>query len=422
VVSDTDEVSQSSHHDVVIIGAGFIGVATAQWLQMHGHKVTLVDEDPFKEGAYYGNACTIATYANIPVGTPAVIKQILSLLFNPQSPLSVRWSYFPALLPWLYHFALSSMPHKVENIARELGILLSEVNSAFEPIFKESNASGLIDRNGSMYLYSSEQSFTNARADIELRRRSGIPVQELSHADISDLEPNLNPIYHRGLLFNDGYHIRNPLQLLKNMGDSVKAKGGQILRGKVLAINRVGSNEFSIATDNGNLRGNKVVVAAGAWSKKLASQIGDKVPLDTEQGYHVMYNGAQDLLARPVGWADVGFYMTPMDTALRAAGTVELGGLNNPSNPKRVKLIADTVKKLLPQLNDYDSQWTGFRPSMPDSMPVIGPSAIDKDVFYAFGHGHIGMTLSGVTGKIIADLISQRTPIVDIHPFRVDRF
>ena len=409
-------------HDVVIIGAGFVGVATALWLQRHGHKVTLIDQDPFNEGAYFGNACTIATYANIPVGTPAVIKQIPNLLLNARSALSFRWSYLPRLLPWLYRFLLASTPRNVEHIARNLGGLLCEVNNAFEPLFKASNAHELLEINGTMYLYSSQQSFTNARADIELRRRNGIPVQELSHSDISDLEPNLNPLYHRGLLFNDGYHVRNPLQLLKNMGHVVSENGGRILTSKALGIKRTSADELSIITDNGHVRGSKVIVAAGAWSRKFASQIGDKVPLDTEQGYHVMYNGAQALLKRPVGWADTGFYMTPMDTALRAAGTVEFGGVDNPSNPRRVKLIADTVKRLLPQLGDYDSQWTGFRPSMPDSMPVIGPSAKDKDVLYAFGHGHIGMTLSGITGKIIADLISERPPTIDISPFRVDRF
>ncbi|MFT6914052.1 MAG: glycine/D-amino acid oxidase-like deaminating enzyme [Motiliproteus sp.] len=408
--------------DVVIIGAGFVGVATALWLQRQGHNVTLVDENPFTEGAYYGNACTIATYANIPIATPAIIKQIPSLLFNPQSPLSIRWSYLPQLLPWLYHFLRASTPTKVADIARELGVLLSEVNSAFEPLFQESGAHDLLESNGTMYLYSNPQSFANARTDIELRRRNGIAVQELSHGDIHDLEPNLNPLYHRGLLFNNGYHVRNPLQLLKNMGDAVIRNGGLIVSSKALAIKRLSSSQLSVGTDNGTLYGSKIVVAAGAWSRQFAAQVGDKVPLDTEQGYHVMYQGAQELLTRPVGWADVGFYMTPMDTALRAAGTVELGGLNNPVNPQRVKLIADTVKTLLPQLNDYDSQWSGFRPSMPDSMPVIGPSTKDKDVFYAFGHGHIGMTLSGITGKIIADLISHKTPVVDIQPFRADRF
>ncbi|MEP2617582.1 MAG: FAD-binding oxidoreductase [Marinomonas sp.] len=421
-MSNNTPNTQGESHDVVIIGAGFVGVATALWLQIQGHKVTIVDPDPFVEGAYYGNACTIATYANIPVATPAILKQIPNLLLNPQSPLSVRWPYLPQLAPWLMRFLMASTPSKVENIARELGILLSHVNTAFEPLFKESNAQELLDINGTMYLYSSEESFRNARTDIELRRNNGIPVEELSQGDIADLEPNLNPIYHKGIMFTNGYHVRSPLQLLKNMSAAVVARGGKIVKSKALSIQRISPTEINVATQSDDVKGNKVVVAAGAWSRQFASQVGDKVPLDTEQGYHVMYNGAQDLLSRPVGWADVGFYMTPMDTALRAAGTVELGGLKNPPNPKRIKLISDTVKTLLPQLGEHDAEWTGFRPSIPDSMPVIGPSAKDKDVFYSFGHGHIGMTLSGVSGKIIADLISQNEPEVNIQPFRVDRF
>lgn len=417
----TSEVGQDCH-DVVIIGAGFVGVATALWLQRQGHKVTLVDPDPFAEGAYYGNACTIATYANIPVATPAVMKQIPSLLLDPKSPLSVRWSYLPRLFPWLLRFLMASTPKKVEAIAQDLSTLLLQANRAFEPLLKESDTHRLLESNGAMYLYGSDQSFLNARTDIELRRRNGIPVQELSRAEISDLEPNLNAIYQRGLLFDDARHIRNPLELLKSMADCVVARGGRIVKSKAQAIERLSPVELSVVTDGVDLSASKVVVAAGAWSRQFAAQVGDKVPLDTEQGYHLMYSGAQDLLSRPVGWDDVGFYMTPMDTALRAAGTVELGGVDNPSNPKRVKLIADTVKTLLPQLDDYDAEWTGFRPSMPDSMPVIGPSAKDKDVFYAFGHGHLGVTLSGITGGIIADLISGKDPVVELYPFRVDRF
>ena len=417
-----DKVGQSSSQNVAIIGAGFVGVATALWLQRQGHQVTLVDQDPFTEGAYYGNACTIATYANIPVATPKVIKQIPNLLFNPKSPLSIRWSYLPHLMPWLVRFLFASTPKRVENIARDLAVLLSQVHCGFEPLFKSSNAHELLERNGTMYLYSNQESFNNARSEIDLRRQNGIPVQELNHNEIADLEPNLNRIYHSGLLFNDAYHIRNPLTLLKRMADAVVRNEGTIVKSKVQAIKRINPTELNVVTESGPISTDKVVVAAGAWSRQFAAQCGEKVPLDTEQGYHLMYNGAQELLSRPVGWSDVGFYMTPMDTALRAAGTVELGGVDNPSNPKRIKLIAETVKTLLPQLNDYDSEWTGFRPSMPDSMPVIGPSTTDKDVFYAFGHGHLGMTLSGITGKIIADLISNQTPDIDIHPFRVDRF
>ena len=408
--------------DVVIIGAGFVGVATAMWLQKSGHKVTLVDPEPFMEGAYFGNACTIATYANIPVGTPSTIKQIPKLLFNPNSPLSINWGYLPWLTPWLLRFAWASRPSKVAYIGHQLGVLLSHALGALEPLIDEAQGHDLVRKNGTLYLYGSEAGFVKAKPDIELRRRHGIPLTELTKAEIGDLEPHLKPIYERGLFFENAQQLLSPVHLLQRMAKSVIANGGEIITNKALGIERISADKLKVQLQDSSLLADKVVVAAGAWSKSLAQQMGDKVPLDTEQGYHVMYKGAQQLLNRPVGWADVGFYMTPMNDGLRAAGTVELAGLNNPANPRRLKLIADTVKTLLPQLPTHDSEWTGFRPSMPDSMPVIGQSSKDTGVYYAFGHGHIGVTLSGITGKLISELIDGKPPSIDISAFGAQRF
>ena len=408
--------------DVVIIGAGFVGVATAMWLQKSGHRVTLVDPKPFEEGAYFGNAGTIATYANIPVGTPSTIKQIPKLLFNSNSPLSINWAYLPQLTPWLLRFAWASRPSQVERIGYQLGVLLSHSHSALAPLIEAAHGHDLVAKNGTLYLYGSETGFVKAKPDIDLRRRHGISVTELTKAEIGDLEPHLKPIYARGLFFENAQHLLSPLDLLKRMGESVITNGGKIITNKALGIYRVSANELKVRLQDSNVLCNKVVVAAGAWSKSLAQQVGDKLPLDTEQGYHVMYKGAQQVLNRPVGWADVGFYMTPMNDGLRAAGTVELAGLNNPTNPQRLKLIADTVKTLLPQLEDHDSEWAGFRPSMPDSMPVIGQSSKNADIYYAFGHGHIGVTLSGITGKLISELIDGKPPSVDISAFAAQRF
>jgi glycine/D-amino acid oxidase-like deaminating enzyme len=412
----------SEPQDIVIIGAGFVGVATAMWLQKSGHKVTLVDPEPFMEGAYFGNACTIATYANIPVGTPSTIKQIPSLLFNPNSPLSIKGSYLPWLTPWLLRFAWASRPSKVAYIGHQLGVLLSHALGALEPLIDEAQSHDLVRKNGTLYLYGSEAGFVKSKPDIELRRSNGIPVTELTKAEIGDLEPHLKPIYERGLFFENAQQLLSPLDLLQRMAKSVIAKGGKIITNKALGIERISADKLKVQLQGSSLLADKVVVAAGAWSKSLAQQVGDKVPLDTEQGYHVMYKGAEELLSRPVGWADVGFYMTPMNDGLRAAGTVELAGLNNPANPRRLKLIADTVKTLLPQLPNHDSEWTGFRPSMPDSMPVIGQSSKDAGVYYAFGHGHIGVTLSGITGKLITELIDGKPVSIDISAFAAKRF
>jgi glycine/D-amino acid oxidase-like deaminating enzyme len=414
--------ARSAPQEVVIIGAGFVGIATAMWLQKSGHKVTLIDPEPFAQGAYFGNACTIATYANIPVGTPSIIKQIPQLLFNPNSPLSINWSYLPKLTPWLLRFAWASRPSQVEYIGHQLGVLLNHAHSALMPLIEAAQGHDLVRKNGTLYLYGSEAGLVKAQPDIELRRRNGIAVTELTKAEIGDLEPHLNPIYERGLFFENAQHLLSPLSLLKRMGASVIANGGQIITNKALAIERISADQLKVQLQGTSVSGQKVVVAAGAWSKQLAQQVGDKLPLDTEQGYHLMYKGAEQLLNRPVGWADVGFYMTPMNDGLRAAGTVELAGLKNPPNPQRLKLIANTMKTLLPQLQSHDSEWSGFRPSMPDSMPVIGQSSQDAGVYYAFGHGHIGVTLSGITGKLITELIDGKPSSIDISAFAAQRF
>ena len=417
-----DNACSEPQQEVVIIGAGFVAIATAMWLQKSGHKVTLVDPEPLGKGAYFGNACTIATYANIPVGTPSTMKQLPNLLFNANSPLSIKGSYLPRLTPWLLRFAWASRPSQVAHIGHQLSVLLSHALSALEPLIDEAQGHDLIRKNGTLYLYGSEAGFIKAKPDIDLRLSNGIPVTQLKKAEISDLEPHLKPLYERGLFFENAQQLLSPLSLLQRMAESVIAKGGKIITNKALGIERISAEELKVQLQGTTLLADKVVVAAGAWSKSLARQIGDKVPLDTEQGYHVMYKGAQKLLNRPVGWADVGFYMTPMNDGLRAAGTVELAGLNNPINPQRLKLIADTVKTLLPQLSDHDSEWTGFRPSMPDSMPVIGQSSKDVGVYYAFGHGHIGVTLSGITGKLISELIDGKPPSIDISAFAAQRF
>ena len=413
---------RSAPQEIVIIGAGFVGIATAMWLQKSGHKVTVVDPEPFAQGAYFGNACTIATYANIPVGTLSTIKQIPQLLCNPNSPLSISWSYLPWLMPWLLRFAWASRPSQVAHIGHQLGMLLSHAHSALVPLIETAQGLDLVQKNGTLYLYGSEAGLVKAQPDIALRRRNGISVTELTKAEIGDLEPHLNPIYECGLFFENAQHLLNPLDLLQRMGTSVMANGGQIITNKALAIERISADRLKVQLQDASLSSHKVVVAAGAWSKHLAQQVGDNLPLDTEQGYHLMYSGAEHLLKRPVGWADVGFYMTPMNEGLRAAGTVELAGLNNPANPKRLNLIADTMKTLLPQLKNHDAEWTGFRPSMPDSMPVIGQSSKDAGVYYAFGHGHIGVTLSGITGKLITELIDGKSPSIDISAFAAQRF
>jgi len=406
---------------VVVVGAGIVGMSVALWLQRHGHAVTVVDRQPPGHGASCGNAATIANYHCIPLGNPAIIRQVPSLLFNPDSPLAIRWTYLPTLAPWLVRFLLASRPGRVAEIAAALAALQHRVDEDYRPLFEMAGAGDLILRNGSLYLYGSADSYARARPEIELRRRHGLPLEEVDAARIAELEPNLAPIYHRGILFPGASHVRDPLRLVERFAEAFRARGGTLVLGEVRAVER-GEDGMVVRTGGAPLTADRVVVAAGAWSRPLARTLGDHIPLDTERGYHVMFPEGAGLLRRPVGWADIGFYMTPLEGGLRAAGTVEFAGLDAPPNPRRTKLIADGARRLLPQLDQPASEWLGFRPSMPDSLPVIGLSPRNDRVVYAFGHGHLGLTLGGVSGRLVADLIGGRPTTVDTAPYGPGRF
>jgi D-amino-acid dehydrogenase len=407
---------------VVIIGAGIIGTATALTLLSRGYQVTIVDPRSPGTGASCGSAATIANYHCLPLGNPAVIRQLPALLLNPDSPLIIRWRYLPQLVPWLTRFVLASRPARVAAIARALAHLQHRVDADYQPLLEMADAKDLVVQHGCLYLYGSAASYARARGEIELRRRHGIALDELSAGQIADLEPKLARIYHSGILFPSASHLRDPLALVERFVRAFLQRGGALIRDAAKAIERDGEHGVFVRTTSTTLAGHYVVLAAGAWSRALARQVGDRIPLDTERGYHVVFPGAQALLSRPVGFAEMGFYMTPLADALRVAGTVEFAGLDAPLNRERTSFLARGARRLLPQLSEPTSEWLGFRPSLPDSLPVIGPSLRNPRVLYAFGHGHLGVTLAGVTARIAADLIDGYHPAVDPTPYRPERF
>jgi glycine/D-amino acid oxidase-like deaminating enzyme len=414
--------SNAATKSVVVIGAGIIGMSTALSLLRNGHRVTVVDPRLPGQGASCGNAATIANYHCIPLGTPALLRQLPALMLDADSPLVIRWSYLPRLAPWLARFALACRPQRVAAIARALAALQHRADADYAPLLEMASAEDLVVRHGCLYLYGSAESYARARPEIELRRQHGLALEEVDAKQIAELEPQLAPIYYRGILFPSAAHLRDPLALVERFASAFVQRGGTLIRQEARSIERDGDHGMVVRTTDGTLAGDYAVVAAGAWSRPLARQVGDDIPLDTERGYHVMFPGAQALLSRPVGWAQMGFYMTPLASGLRAAGTVEFAGLDAPLNRERTRFLVRGVRALLPQLSEPASEWLGFRPSMPDSLPVIGPSSRNPRVFYAFGHGHLGVTLAGVTGRMVADLVDGRPTVVDASPYQPARF
>ncbi|AQH04068.1 amino acid dehydrogenase (plasmid) [Burkholderia sp. KK1] len=407
--------------NVAIIGAGFIGTASAAWLMRDGHAVTLLDPSGVAQGASFGNAGTFAPYGCVPVNNPSVFRDIPRFLLSNDSPFRLRWRYLPQLAPWLARFLMSSRRANYEASAKALAALLSRAQEGYAPLLADDGLQRFIRPRECLYLYSSAASFDAARDSLALRERLGVGFDVLDSGAIRELEPQLAPIFERGVLFRDSWHFSDPAAFLQALYERLAAQGARLERVKVDAI-EPNAQGVSLRMNGEARRFDHVVVATGARSRTFAHQCGDDVPLDTERGYHVRYASASGLISRPCGWAERGFYMTPMSDGIRVAGTVELAGFTETRNRALLDLVTVSSKRALPALGAPDREWLGFRPTLPDGVPVIGAAKTSERVIYAFGHQHLGLTLAGVSGRIVADLVARRAPPVDLASYRASRF
>jgi glycine/D-amino acid oxidase-like deaminating enzyme len=407
---------------VGIVGAGFVGLASAAWLMRDGHRVTLFDPSGVAQGASFGNAGTFAPYGCIPVNNPSVFRDLPRFLLSSDSPFRLRWSYLPHALPWLARFLASSTRRRYEASAGALAALLSQAQAGYAPLLGDASLAKFVRPRECLYLYSSSASFAASRASLQLREKLGVSFDVLSGAQVRELEPALAPIFAHGVLFRDSWHFSDPQGFLLALYDSLAARGLTLAQTGVDTIAPTTDGVMLNAEDGTPQRFDYIVVAAGARSAKFAAQCGDRVPLDTERGYHVRYRDAAQLISRPVGWAERGFYMTPMADGIRVAGTVELGGFSEVRNRSLLELLRFSSKRALPALPQPDSTWLGFRPTLPDGVPVLGRAKASRRVIYAFGHQHLGLTLAGVTGRIVADLVGERAPPLDLARYAASRF
>jgi D-amino-acid dehydrogenase len=391
--------------DIAVIGGGVIGLAIALRLRAAGREVAVVEPNEPGSGASYGNAGTIADYAIIPVGTPSVLRNFLSLLLDPDSPLAVRKAALPTLFPWLARFAYESLPHRYRDNARRIAELLSDASSAWIELAAEIGASNLLTAKGCLYLYHTKKAFRAAGSDIELRRAYGVSQDLLSANDVLRLEPRLPRFEGGGLFFPKAINFTDPGQVMQLLSGTAQRSGVDFIKASATCIVRE-RDGVRVAASPFEVRARTVVIAAGAYSRKLAAEIGDPILLDTERGYHVEFDMTDPPTQRPVCPAAQGFYFCPMRGRLRVAGLVELGGLAAPPNPRLLQALATNARRIFPELGAPSRTWLGFRPSMPDSVPVIRPSKGGRDVILAFGHGHIGLTLAPRTARLVSAMLA----------------
>ncbi|MDB0049031.1 FAD-binding oxidoreductase [Candidatus Pelagibacter sp.] len=404
-----------------IVGAGIQGISNALFLQKKGFKVTIFDRDePGSPAASYGNAGHFSPYASVPINRPDVLSDVPAMLLSSTGPLALKWNYVPKMVPWFLKFIRNCTTKKMMHTAKNMHQILDLALPAYDELFDDIELGGLVEKKGILYIWN-DQNLKSRELEINIRNELGVDQQEVTPKEIHDLEPNIKPIYHGGVYYQYGRHARNPKKILLKLYDLFLKKGGKFLKMNIKDIN-FDDEKPVIKTETQSFLFDKIVIACGSFSKKLTDNLDEKIPLDTERGYHVHFKDCDHLLSRPVIFQNRGFGITPMEQGLRVVGTVEFGGLDNPVSKSRVKNLINNAKYMMGDLPEHEDEWLGFRPTLPDYLPVIGPSKKYKNVFYCFGHHHLGWTLGPISGKIISGMIAEENTNLDLKPYSSLRF
>ena len=408
-----------------IVGSGIQGVCTGLQLINKGIPVTIFDkQNPLStefKPASYGNAGHFSPYAVLQFNRPDVLYDVPKMLLSSYGPLALKWNYIPKMLNWFLHYFKNCNQKSMLHTAKNMHQILSLSNNAYDEIFQQIDIDGLVEKKGIIYVWTNKN-LKSRKLEIKVRDELGIEQKLLTQKEVLELEPNLNPVFDAGVIYESAMHARDPHGILKKIFKLFLEKGGNFIQTTVKSLEQTSINETVVRSENDEYKFEKTVIASGAFSKKLTDQLGENIPLDTERGYHVHFKNKDNLIKRPVIFLDRGFGLTPMNQGLRAVGTVELGGLQNPLSKKRIEYITRCAKELLPQLGKHEDEWLGFRPTLPDFLPIMGPSLKNKNIIYAFGHHHLGWTLGAVTGKIVSGMVTGEKTNLDLSPYSSKRF
>ena len=405
---------------VGIIGAGIQGVCNALFLQKKGFEVVLFDKEEPGSLASYGNAGHFSPYASVPLNRPDILTDVPAMLLSSTGPLALKWNYVPKMIPWFLKFIRNCTKKKMMHTAKYMHQILDLSLPAYEELFDEIDTENLVVSNGIMYIWNNKN-LSSRELEINIRDQLGVRQQLLNKKEIHDLEPNIKPIYDGGVFYSYAKHTNNPKRLLLKLFDLFLQKEGKFLKYQINDIN-FDEEKPVLRTESQRFVFDKIVIACGAFSKKFTNDLFENVPLDTERGYHVHFKDCENLISRPVVYSNRGFGMTPMEQGLRVVGTVEFGGLKNAPSKSRIKNLIENAKFMLDGLPEHEDEWLGFRPTLPDFLPVIGPSKNYKNVFYSFGHHHLGWTLGAISGKIISKMISEEKTNLELDPYSSLRF
>jgi len=407
----------------VVIGAGIVGLSCAFFLRRAGFEVVVVDRDPDGDRTSFGNAGAIAQPEVMPIAEPGVAWKVPGYLFDPLGPLSIRLGYAWRLWPYLSRFLAAANRTQFEAGAAAMTSLLASAFDDHDTVLQTTGLGHLLQKAGHLWIYRS-QDVRDTSPEWEIRKRLGFQCEPLDRAGVEHYEPALGPVAHCAYRTTDWGHYADPKELVLGLMAHLRSRGVTFIRKDVAEIAAVDVGTSTVVgRDGGQVPFDHLVIAAGAWSHHLSNRLGDYCPLETERGYNTTLPAPGLHLNTMVTFAEDHFVATPMAMGLRIGGAVEYAGLKAPPNYKRAKALLKLAGRYLPGLNtEGGTAWMGHRPSTPDSLPVIDRSQRFPNVFYAFGHGHLGLTGSATTGRIITSLINGDDPGLDLKPFRIGRF
>lgn len=408
---------------IAVIGAGVVGLACASHLQIRGHAVTLIDPGAPGEGCSFGNAGCLSRASCVPLGLPGMWKKVPGWLLDPHGPFSIRWRYAHRVAPWLLALQRSSSLPRVQAIADALHPLLDRTVEQWRVLAAWAGVPELIRQEGYGFAYESDRAFAGDALGRALRSERGVRIDVLTASAIREFDPALSPAITHLVLMPEQGHVANPLRLSTALARRLQAGGAQFVHHAAVDFDIGDGRVASVVTAAGRIAADAVVLAAGAHSRALAVKLGSAVPLESERGYHVMLAAPSVTPRIPVCSGEGKYFLTPMEGGLRVAGGVELACVEASPRYARADALLRGARRLLPALEHGEvTRWMGHRPSLPDSLPVLGRSARFGNAYFAFGHGHVGLTAAAPSGAIIADLVSGATPGIDVRPYSAQRF
>jgi len=417
------QTAKKGKQRIAVIGAGIVGVSAAIWLQRDGHDVVLIDREGPAAGTSYGNGGVLASCGIAPVNSPGLIKSAPGMLLKADSPLFMRWSYLPKMLPWLIKYMLRANHKDASYVASALAQILHDSVEQHQALAKGTGAEKWLKASDYVFVYDERANFVKEKFAWEIRRKLGFKWEELNAEAFNKYDPIFQGTKNFAVRFKDHGYISDPGEYVIALARHMEKQGGEIVTANVKDINQSAGQVTGVETDTGTISCDSVVMATGVWSKGLMENLGIKTPLETERGYHIELINPSVMPRSPMMLASGKFVVTPMEGRLRCAGIVEFGGLETPASKGPFELLKRQIHEAIPGLTyDRVEEWMGHRPATTDSIPFIGPLENLKGAYAAFGHHHIGLTGGPKTGRMIADMIAERKTNIDISPYKVSRF